>query len=55
MFLTTRTLPGQSSIYDLESRRQEEEEENEPPVEAIAIPSYSDGRFLSQTTQLLVI
>lgn len=31
------TPPGQSAIYDLEGRRQEEEEENEPPMEAIVI------------------
>lgn len=46
-----------SGIYDLERRRQvvEEEEENEPPLEAIVIPSDSEGRFPSQTTHVLVI
>ncbi|XP_040917849.1 solute carrier family 4 member 1a (Diego blood group) [Toxotes jaculatrix] len=39
------TLPGQSSIYDLERRREEEEAENEPPVEAIVIPSDSDAHL----------
>ncbi|XP_044037316.1 solute carrier family 4 member 1a (Diego blood group) [Siniperca chuatsi] len=37
------TPPGQSGIYDLERRMQEEEEENEPPVEAIVIPSDSEA------------
>nr|AJA37522.1 solute carrier family 4 member a1 anion exchanger [Sciaenops ocellatus] len=40
------TPPGQSAIYDLERRQ---EEENEPPMEAIFIPSDSEA-FLNMNT-----
>ncbi|XP_010738127.3 solute carrier family 4 member 1a (Diego blood group) [Larimichthys crocea] len=40
------TPPGQSRIYDLERRQ---EEENEPPMEAIFIPSDSEA-FLNMNT-----
>lgn len=41
---STRTLPGQSSFFDLERREDDEEEENEPPQEAIVLPSDSEGK-----------
>ncbi|XP_022595102.1 band 3 anion exchange protein-like [Seriola dumerili] len=37
------TPPDQSSIYDLERRREEEGQEDEPPLEAIVIPSGSEA------------
>lgn len=51
---TTRTLPGLSSLDDLERGRPEEEdkEENESPMQAIIIPNDSEGRFPSQSTHL---
>ncbi|KAM9345706.1 solute carrier family 4 member 1a (Diego blood group) [Symphorus nematophorus] len=41
------TPPGQSGIFDLESRMQEKE--NEPPMESIVIPSDSEA-FLNMNT-----
>lgn len=53
MFLFLYIISG---MYDLERRRQEEEEEqNKQHVEAIGIPSNSEGRFPSQALQLMVI
>lgn len=53
--LSTRAPPGQSDIYDLGRRREEEEEENDPPIEAIIIPTDSEGKLTSLSAQLLEI
>lgn len=42
-------MPDQGKNYDLERSR--EEEDNEPPVEAVVIPSNSDGKLSWQFMQ----